>query len=105
MTLILTEENYDEVTLSSDCPVLVDFWAQRCEHCLALAATIDKLAEAYKGKAIVAKLNADEFPTISKKCTIMGLPTVIIYSNAVEKERLVCGKSFEEYAELLDKYI
>ena len=57
--LELTSENFDEKVINSSVPVLIDFWAEWCGPCKQLMPTIDKIAQDYKGKVIVAKVNVD----------------------------------------------
>ncbi len=92
--LHLTSENFD-AALSSNKPVLVDFWATWCPPCLALAPTIQNLAETTQGKAIIAKLDVDEARDIAMEYAIQSIPTMVIFKNGKEVDRLVGLQSKE----------
>jgi thioredoxin 1 len=96
--------NFDQVVLQSDAPVLVDFWAEWCGPCRRLAPTIEALAEEYAGKARVVKLNVDAGPVTAKRYGIQGIPTLILFRDGAEKERIVGSASQEAIAVLIDRY-
>ena len=76
MIINLSKDTFQKEVLESDVPVLVDFWAPWCGHCINLAPTIDQLAEEYAGKVKVCKLNTDDEQEIALQYGIMSLPTV-----------------------------
>lgn len=76
----LNDKNFDEKVLRSDKPVLVDFWAQWCGPCLAIAPTIEELSNDYNGKAIVGKLDVDKNPEIASKYGVRNIPTLLVFN-------------------------
>lgn len=88
MELELTNDNFQEV-ISSDKPVLIDFWATWCGPCRALAPTIASLASEYEGKAIVAKCNVDDCDEIAENLGIRNIPTLLFFKNGELVDRLV----------------
>ena len=79
--LTLTEANWNEEVVSSNTPVLVDFWAPWCGPCRIIAPIIEELAEEFEGKLKVGKLNTDENPNIAMQYGIRAIPTVILFKN------------------------
>ncbi len=88
-----TDENFDE-TLKNNKLVLVDFWAGWCGPCRALAPTIVELAKEYTGKVLVGKLDVDSNPKTAECFQVFSIPTLILFKNSVEIERMVglCAK-------------
>ena len=82
----LTDKNINEGTSTG--VVLVDFWAPWCSWCRRLAPTIDKLARDYDGKAVIAKLNTDDYPRIAGRYGIRGLPTMLLFKDGKRIQRL-----------------
>ncbi len=98
MALALTTENFEQEVVQSDMPVLVDFWAQWCGPCRVLTPLIDDLANEYKGKVKVCKLNIDDAPEVATRYGVMSIPTVMVFNDGkvagetvgvVSKEKLV----------------
>ncbi len=85
----LTGEEFDAVVLQSDLPVLVDFWAEWCGPCHAISPSVAKLAEEYDGRALITKVNADDYPEILSRYGIMGIPTLIYFKGGQEVDRVV----------------
>src|SRR4051794_13685948 len=77
-TVDITAENFQKEVLeaSRQAPVVIDFWAPWCAPCRALAPILEKLAEAYEGRFILAKLNTDELPELAQQFGIRGIPNV-----------------------------
>lgn len=83
----VTEEDFDHVVLASDKLAVVDFWAEWCQPCHVMAASIQFLAEDYDGRLLVAKVDVDENPSIAERYDLMGIPTVIVFRNGEEIDR------------------
>lgn len=79
MAIELTDQNFDEKVLKSDKPVLVDFWAQWCGPCLAIAPVIEEIHSEYDGKAVIGKVDVDTNPGIATKYGIRNIPTLLIF--------------------------
>lgn len=90
----VTDSNFDQ-TIGNNRIVLVDFWANWCGPCRALAPTILELAKEYSGKLVVGKLDVDQNPTTAEKFQVFSIPTMIIFKDGKEAERLVglCAKN------------
>ena len=100
----LTKENFDEV-LKSDKPVLVDFWAKWCGPCRMVSPIIEDLETEYDGKAVVGKVNVDEEAELALRYNIVSIPTVMIFKNGEEAEKIIGASSQDEYEEALEKYL
>ena len=96
-----TDSNFDTEVLASDKPVLVDFWAQWCPPCRALAPTIDALADQLAGKVKVGKVNTDENPAIAAQYGITSIPTVMIFKGGRLQKRLVGLRPLSDFATAL----
>ena len=99
----ITNENFDEIVLRSDKPVLVDFWAEWCGPCQMLGPVMENLAAQYEGKALVAKVNVDEEPELARRFGVMSIPTVVFLKEGREFDRKVGAFPPAAYQEVLDK--
>jgi len=81
MAIQLNQSNFDEIVNKSTKPVVIDFWAEWCGPCRMIAPIIEELAEEYKDKVVVCKLNVDENPEITSKFLIRNIPTVLFIKN------------------------
>ena len=100
----LTDNNLEDQLLQNDKPVLVDFWAPWCGPCKAIAPTLEELGASYSGRATIGKLNVDENPTTASRFRVQAIPTLILFKDGEEKERLIGAQSKASISELLDRY-
>src|SRR3954471_21859349 len=84
-----TDSNFENDVLKSNTPVLVDFWAEWCGPCRAMAPKLDEIASELKSKLAVMKVNVDENPVSPAKYGVRGIPTLILFKNGKEVEQLV----------------
>ena len=100
---ISSEAEFNSTILKSEKPALVDFYADWCGPCKMLAPTINKIADEYSEKAIVAKVNVDKLGKLSSKYKISGIPCIILFKDGKEVERIVGMRPEKDYKAALDK--
>ncbi len=84
---------------------LVDFWASWCGPCRMVAPVVEELAQEYAGKVTVGKLNIDEQPEAAMTYRVMSIPTLIVFKDGVEQERIVGARGKASFKQMLDKYL
>lgn len=89
MELTFTKNNFEELVLNADKPVLVDFWAPWCMPCRMLAPTIEEIAEDAEGKAYVGKVNVDEEAELAIKYGVRSIPTLLFFEKGQLVNRMV----------------
>jgi thioredoxin 1 len=101
----VNEGSFEQIVLQSEKSVLVDFWAQWCRPCGELAPIVESVAEQYAKSTRVVKLNVDENPTVAQRYSIRGIPTLILFQEGEEKERIVGVVSREKVARTIEAHI
>ncbi len=86
--LKLNDENFSQEVLSSDKPVLVDFWAEWCSPCRDIAPIVEELAVDFEGRAKVGKLEIDKNASLAQRFSIHSIPTLVIFKDGEEVERV-----------------
>ena len=100
-----SEDNFDAVVLESKVPVFIEYWAEWCGPCKALAPVLNELAEDYDGEVKFVKVNIDENSAIAQKYAIRGIPTMMIFKEGELKETLVGALAKNKLIEFIDDNI
>jgi thioredoxin 1 len=97
-----SDGNFDADVLQSEKAVLVDFWAEWCGPCKAIAPIIAEAADEYEDKLSVVKLNIDENPNIAQKFGIRSIPTLMIFKGGAPQAQKLGAMSKSQLTEFLD---
>lgn len=92
---VLTEDSF-EATIAGETPVLIDFWAEWCAPCRAVAPILEEIAGENDGRLRVVKLNVDENPEVAKRLSILSIPTLILFVGGEEKARIIGARAKEQ---------
>ena len=79
--IIVNENNFEEVVLKNEGPVLVDFWAAWCGPCRMLGPVIAQVADEQEGKVTVAKINVDDNPDLARRFGIRSIPALLLFKD------------------------
>jgi thioredoxin len=102
-TIVHTSDaTFDKDVLNSEKPVLLDFWAEWCGPCKMIAPILDEIADQYKDKVRIAKLNIDDNPATPPKFNIRGIPTLILFKNGTVEAQKVGAVTKSQLAAFLD---
>jgi thioredoxin 1 len=86
--ITITDADFEQKVLKSETPVIVDFWAPWCGPCRVVAPILEELAGEYEGQVTVAKINIDEYQRWQGTFGIMAIPTMIVFKNGEEINRI-----------------
>jgi len=101
----VNDGNFEQLVLQSNRPVLVDFWALWCGPCRMLAPIVESLAKQYAGNAQVVKLNVDDNPSAVQRYRIQAIPTLVLFQNGEEKDRMIGVTTKEAIARTIDVHL
>ncbi len=104
-TTTVTDDNFQEQVLKSSQVTLVDFWAEWCGPCRALAPVLEQVAESFKGRAQVGKMNIDEHPNVAGQYAIRSIPTLLVFKNGQVVDQLVGLTTRAKLEEVLNKHV
>ena len=100
---IRTARQFDNAVRTASVPVLVDFWAPWCGPCRAVAPEVEKVAYAMRGQLLAVKVNTDALPELGARFGIRSIPTLAVFSNGVEVERVSGAIPAAEMVQLVDR--
>jgi thioredoxin 1 len=101
----LTDANFTAVIGGTSQPVLVDFWAEWCGPCRMLAPTVDALADELQDKAVIAKLNVDENPSVPGTYGIRSIPALLVFKDGQLVDQVVGVRSKDDLKRMLERHI
>ena len=101
----VTDATFEQEVLKSQIPVLVDFWAPWCGPCRAVAPVVDEIANEFKGKLKVLKLNTDDNPKTAQSYRISGIPSLLVFKNGQPVEQVVGAVPKTTLTSAIQKYI
>lgn len=103
MEKMLNSENFEKEVLSTDSPVIVDFYASWCGPCKMLAPVLEKIESRYSGSLKVEKIDIDKYPDIASKYEIMSVPTLMFFSGGELIRRETGFLPEEKLKEIIEK--
>jgi thioredoxin 1 len=101
----ISDASFEADVLKADRPVLVDFWAEWCGPCKAIAPILEEISKEYDGKLLIAKMDVDANPGVPAKFGIRGIPTLILFKNGVEAARKVGNSAKGQLTSFIDSNI
>ena len=101
----ITDSSFEQDVLRSSKPVLVDFWAEWCAPCRMIGPIIDEIAADYASNATVVKLNVDDNTATAQRYGIKGIPTLILFNEGKEVERVVGATGKDSITRIIEKYV
>ncbi|MEG0163332.1 MAG: thioredoxin [Mucinivorans sp.] len=104
MAITVNQTNFEEL-ISSDKPVVIDFWAEWCGPCRMVGPVVEELAVEYEGKAIIGKCDVDSNDEIAAKFAVRNIPTIIFIKGGVVVDKQVGATSKAALAEKLNKIL
>ena len=103
MTIEINDASFKSEVTDSAIPVLVDFWAPWCGPCKMIAPVLEEIASEYDGKVKVVKINIDENQTTPSTYGVRSIPTLILFKDGHEVEKIIGAQSKQNLKQMVDK--
>ena len=100
-----SDTNFEQEVTKSATPVLVDMWAAWCQPCRMIAPVIEELAGKYQGKVKMGKVNVDDYPQLAAQFGIMNIPTLVLFKDGKEADRIIGVVPRDELIRRLDRVL
>ena len=101
----ISDDTFEAEVLNSDTPVLVDFWAEWCGPCRALAPMLEDLASEYKGRVKIVKLNIDENQKSAVNYNVRSIPTLLLFKDGKVESTEIGAKPKGAFTQMLDRLV
>ena len=105
MEVTLTPDNFEREVLSSEVPVLVDFWAEWCMPCKMIAPALKELAVEYEGRLKIGKLNVDENADLAAQYNIVSIPTMLFFKGGEVVKHQIGAVPKEHLKQAIDEVV
>lgn len=102
MAIEITDDNFEELVVKADKPVMIDFWAIWCGPCRMIAPIVEEMSVEYEGKAVVGKVDVDSNPNVAMKYGIRNIPTVLFIKNGQVVDKQVGAAPKQAFTNKLD---
>ncbi|WP_163325031.1 thioredoxin [Draconibacterium mangrovi] len=102
MALEITDANFEELVMSSDKPVMIDFWAVWCGPCRMIAPIVEEMSAEYEGKAVIGKVDVDNNQDVAMKYGIRNIPTVLFVKNGEVVDKQVGAAPKQAFIDKLE---
>lgn len=99
----VSDAAFEQEVLQSDTPVLLDFWAEWCGPCKAIAPVLDELAKQYEGKLRVVKINIDQNQQTPRTYGVRGIPTLMMFKNGKVEATQIGAVGKSQLTQMIDK--
>ena len=103
--LDVTDQSFEDEILKSETPVIIDFWAEWCAPCRAIAPIIKELAASYGGKVKIVKMNIDENPSTPGRYGVRAIPTVLAFQNGAVVDQITGARPKSAFEEMVEKLV